>query len=190
MPILDGSAKEFCEKIAQTGLVEQKAEKDFYIVKQKIEVRDEETGASIVVLPDDDLSIDVMVNFDSPVLANQYACLENVENFPEEVASSRTFVFVREIEPLVKGNLIKGGDLDNAVVIYDSPMPQEELDRLADLMGVQRKNVSEFGFTPGQAPDCGQRTRAPQTHGCYGRPRPDRTPAQRQSHSNTPRTLY
>ncbi len=146
MPILDGSAKVFCEKIAQTGLVEQKAEKDFYIVKQKIEVRDEETGASIVVLPDDDLSIDVMVNFDSPVLANQYACLENVENFPEEVASSRTFVFVREIEPLVKGNLIKGGDLDNAVVIYDSPMPQEELDRLADLMGVQRKNVSEFGF--------------------------------------------
>ncbi|MCI9607465.1 MAG: bifunctional UDP-3-O-[3-hydroxymyristoyl] N-acetylglucosamine deacetylase/3-hydroxyacyl-ACP dehydratase [Muribaculaceae bacterium] len=146
MPILDGSAKEFCEKIAQAGLEEQKSEKDFYIVKQKIEVRDEETGAAIVVLPDDDFSIDVMVNFNSPVLANQYACLERVEDFPAEVASSRTFVFVREIEPLVKGNLIKGGDLDNAVVIYDSPMEQSELDRLADLMGVKHKNVSEFGF--------------------------------------------
>lgn len=146
MPILDGSAKEFCEKIAAAGVQEQKAEKDFYIVKQKIEVRDDATGASIVVLPDDDFSIDVMVNFNSPVLANQYACLERVEDFPTEVAASRTFVFVREIEPLVKGNLIKGGDLDNAVVIYDSPMEQSELDRLADLMGVKRKNVSEFGF--------------------------------------------
>ncbi|MDE5687417.1 MAG: bifunctional UDP-3-O-[3-hydroxymyristoyl] N-acetylglucosamine deacetylase/3-hydroxyacyl-ACP dehydratase [Paramuribaculum sp.] len=146
MPILDGSAREFCEKIGNVGLTEQTADKDFYIVKQKIEVRDEETGASIVVLPDNDFSIDVMVNFDSPVLSNQYASLERVEDFPAQIASSRTFVFVREIEPLVKGNLIKGGDLDNAVVIYDAPMAQPELDRLADLMGVHHKNVTEFGF--------------------------------------------
>lgn len=146
MPILDGSAREFCEKIEKVGLTEQSADKDFYIVKQKIEVRDEETGASIVVLPDNDFSIDVMVNFDSPVLSNQYASLERVEDFPAQIASSRTFVFVREIEPLVKGNLIKGGDLDNAVVIYDAPMAQPELDRLADLMGVHHKNVTEFGF--------------------------------------------
>ena len=146
MPILDGSAREFCEKIEVAGVTEQNADKDFYIVKQKIEVRDEETGASIVVLPDNDFSIDVMVNFDSPVLSNQYASLERIEDFPAQIASSRTFVFVREIEPLVKGNLIKGGDLDNAVVIYDSPMAQPELDRLADLMGVHHKNVTEFGF--------------------------------------------
>lgn len=146
MPILDGSAKEFCEKIAEVGVSEQNADKDYYIVKQKIEFRDAESGASIIVLPDSDFSIDVMVNFDSPVLANQYASLERIEDFPTEIAPSRTFVFVREIEPLVKGNLIKGGDLDNAVVIYDSPLSQPELDRLADLMGVHRKNVSQFGF--------------------------------------------
>lgn len=146
MPILDGSAKEFCEKIQQSGVVEQNADKDFYIVKQKIELRDPETGASIVVLPDTDFSVDVMIDFKSPVLSNQFASLEKVEDFPAEIAASRTFVFVREIEPLVKNNLIKGGDLENAVVIYDSPMEQAELDRLADLMGVPRKNVTEFGY--------------------------------------------
>ncbi|MDE6048611.1 MAG: bifunctional UDP-3-O-[3-hydroxymyristoyl] N-acetylglucosamine deacetylase/3-hydroxyacyl-ACP dehydratase [Paramuribaculum sp.] len=146
MPILDGSAKEFCEKINASGTEEQNADKDFYIVKQKIEVRDPETGSSIVVLPDTDFSVDVMIDFDSPVLSNQFASLEKIEDFASQIAASRTFVFVREIEPLVKNNLIKGGDLDNAVVIYDSPMDQSELDRLADLMGVQRKNVTEFGF--------------------------------------------
>lgn len=121
-------------------------EKDYYIVRQKIEVRDEATGASLVVLPDDDFSIDAMIDFDSPVLNNQYATLDNLAEFPKEIAASRTFVFVREVEPLVKNNLIKGGDLDNAIVIYDSPMEQNELDRLADLMGVPHKNVNEFGY--------------------------------------------
>lgn len=146
IPILDGSAKEYCEKIAQVGVKEQAMEKDYYIVRQKIEVRDEATGASLVVLPDDDFSIDAMIDFDSPVLNNQYATLDNLAEFPKEIAASRTFVFVREIEPLVKGNLIKGGDLDNAIVIYDSPMEQAELDRLADLMNVPHKDVSMFGY--------------------------------------------
>lgn len=146
MPILDGSAKEYCEKIAAVGVLEQKADKDYYIVKQKIEVRDDTKGSSIVVLPDDEFSIDTMVAFDSPILANQFATLDNLSEFPKEIAASRTFVFVREIEPLVKGNLIKGGDLENAIVIYDSPLPQEELDRIADLMNVPHKNVSEFGY--------------------------------------------
>lgn len=146
MPILDGSAKEFCEKINEVGFIEQKADKDYYIVKQKIEVRDESTGASIVVLPDQDFSVDVMVQFDSPVLSNQYASIDCMDDFAKEIASCRTFVFVREIEPLVKANLIKGGDLENAVVIYDREMPQAELDRLADLMGVCHKEVSQFGF--------------------------------------------
>lgn len=146
IPILDGSAAEYCAKIAEIGVEEQKAEKEYYIVKQKTEVRDEKSGASIVVLPDSDLSVDVMVDYKSPVLNFQYASLERVEDFPKEIASSRTFVFVREIEPLVKGNLIKGGDLDNAVVIYDTPMDQAELDHIADLMGAPHKKVSEFGF--------------------------------------------
>lgn len=146
VPILDGSAKEYCEKIAEVGVVEQDADKNYYVIKQKIEVRDDTTGSSIVVLPDDDFTIDTMIAFDSPVLANQYATLDSLSDFPKEISNSRTFVFVREIEPLVKGNLIKGGDLDNAIVIYDSPLPQEELDRLADLMHVPHKHVNEYGF--------------------------------------------
>lgn len=146
LPILDGSAKVYCEKIIEAGIEEQNADKDFYVVKQKIEVRDDTSGSSIVLLPDDEFSIDTMVSFDSPVLTNQYASLDKLDDFSREIGASRTFVFVREVEPLVKGNLIKGGDLDNAIVIYDSPMQQEELDRLADLMGVPHKNVTEFGY--------------------------------------------
>ncbi|MCC8037610.1 MAG: bifunctional UDP-3-O-[3-hydroxymyristoyl] N-acetylglucosamine deacetylase/3-hydroxyacyl-ACP dehydratase [Bacteroidales bacterium] len=146
VPILDGSAKIYSEKIAEAGLEEQEADKNYYVVKQKIEVRDDTTGSSIVVLPDDDFSVDAMIGFDSPVLNNQYAALEKMSDFNDQVAASRTFVFVREIEPLVKGNLIKGGDLDNAIVIYDSPVPQAELDRLADLMGVQHKGAEALGY--------------------------------------------
>jgi beta-hydroxyacyl-(acyl-carrier-protein) dehydratase fabZ len=146
LPILDGSAKVYCEKIIEAGIEEQNADKDFYVVKQKIEVRDDTSGSSIVVLPDDEFSIDTMVSFDSPVLTNQYASLDKLDDFSREIGASRTFVFVREVDPLVKGNLIKGGNLDNAIVIYDSPMQQEELDRLADLMGVPHKNVTEFGY--------------------------------------------
>ncbi|MDE6488158.1 MAG: bifunctional UDP-3-O-[3-hydroxymyristoyl] N-acetylglucosamine deacetylase/3-hydroxyacyl-ACP dehydratase [Paramuribaculum sp.] len=146
MPILDGSAVEFCKKIEEAGVAEQKEDKDFYIIKQKIEVRNDETGASITVLPDTDFSVDVKVEYDSPVLNNQYASLDSLDDFKTDIAPSRTFVFVREIEPLVKANLIKGGDLQNAVVIYDSPMEQADLDNLADMMNVQHKEVSEFGF--------------------------------------------
>ena len=146
LPILDASAKEVSCKIMEVGIEEQSEDKDYYIVKQKIEVRDDNTGSSIVVLPDDDFSIDTMVSFESPVLNNQYATLQNLSDFNESISASRTFVFVREVEPLVKNNLIKGGDLDNAIVIYDAPVKQDDLDRLADLMGVPHKNVSEFGY--------------------------------------------
>lgn len=146
MPILDGSAAEYVEKINNSGIVEQNADKDYYIVKQKIEVRNDETDASIIVLPDDSFSIDVKIDYDSPVLPSQYATLEHVEDFGKEISPSRTFVFVREIEPLIKSNLIKGGDLENAVVIYDAPMAQSELDNLADLMKVPHKEVHDFGY--------------------------------------------
>lgn len=111
MPILDGSAREYCEKIESVGTVAQKADKDFYIVKQKIEVRDENTGSTIIVLPDQDFSIDVMIQYDSPVLNNQFASLDKIEDFSSKISRSRTFVFVREIEPLVKANLIKAATL-------------------------------------------------------------------------------
>lgn len=146
MPILDGSAKVYCDEIAKAGLKAQTVDKDFYIIKQKMEVHDDSTGASIVALPDDNLSLDVMVEFNSKVLANQFASLDNLSEFPSEISASRTFVFVREIEPLVKANLIKGGDLDNAIVIYDAPMEQEHLDHIADIMGSPHKQVNEFGY--------------------------------------------
>lgn len=146
LPILDGSAIEFATEIEKVGLLEQSADKNFYVVKHKIEVRDEKTGAHLTVLPDSDFSIDVMVSYDSPVLNNQYARLENVAEFKPEIAASRTFVFVREVEPLLQANLIKGGDLDNAIVIYDKALPQEKLDQLADMMGVNHKQATELGY--------------------------------------------
>lgn len=146
LPILDGSAKPFFDSIQTVGIVEQAADKDFYYVKHKIEVSDSETGSKIMLLPDDDFSLDVKINFDSVVLANQYATLDNIADFGAEFAPARTFVFVRDVEPLLKAGLIKGGDLDNALVIYESPKTQEELDHVADLMGVPHHDANEFGF--------------------------------------------
>lgn len=145
-PILDGSSRFFVEEILKAGVAEQNSPKDYYIVKQKIEVKDEETGSSLIILPDDKFSVNVLVSFNSVVLSNQYATLNELSEFPEDIAASRTFVFVREVKPLLKNNLIKGGDLDNAIVIYDQVMPQEDLDRLADEVGIPRKNVEELGY--------------------------------------------
>lgn len=146
MPILDGSATLYSEKIEEVGLKEQAAEREFYVVKQRIKVVDEATGSSLIVLPDDDFSIDTMIEFDSPVLSNQFASLTSLADFKEEIAGSRTFVFVREILPLVENNLIKGGDLDNAIVIYDKKMSQEELDRIADVAGAPHIPNEQLGY--------------------------------------------
>lgn len=146
VPILDGSAKPFADEIARVGLVEQKADKSFFVVKHRIEVADEATGSKIIVVPDDKLSVEVKIGYDSPVLFNQYASMEEIGKFNDEISGARTFVFLREIEPLLKNNLIKGGDLDNAIVIYDSPMSQETLDHIADLMHAEHRTVSSFGY--------------------------------------------
>lgn len=146
VPILDGSAKPWFDAIAAAGLTEQKADKDYYVVKHKIEIADEATGSKILILPDDEFSVEVKVNFDSPVLSNQYASMEHLNEFGTEIADARTFVFVREIEPLVNAGYIKGGDLDNAIVIYDSPLSQESLDKIADTMGVAHRTVEGFGY--------------------------------------------
>jgi UDP-3-O-[3-hydroxymyristoyl] N-acetylglucosamine deacetylase/3-hydroxyacyl-[acyl-carrier-protein] dehydratase len=145
-PILDGSARFFSEEIEKAGIVEQNAPKDYYIVRHKIEVTDEKTDSSIVILPDDKFSIDVLISFDSPILSNQYASLYDLNAFASDMAASRTFVFVREIEMLRQNNLIKGGDLDNAIVIYDQALPQENLDRLADEFGLPHQNVDDLGY--------------------------------------------
>lgn len=146
VPILNGSAILYANEIERVGIVEQNAPRDYYIVKKKIEVKDEETGSSIVVLPDDNLCINTLISFQSVILDSQYATLEDLSQFKEEIAASRTFVFVREIEPLLENNLIKGGDLDNAIVIYERQISQEHFDRLADTMGVPHKDATQLGY--------------------------------------------
>lgn len=145
-PILDGSAKYFIEHINRVGLEEQRAIKDFYIIKSKIEFRDEEKGSSIIVLPDDSFSINALISYDSGILSNQFATLEDMRKFATEIAAARTFVFVREIEPLLNAGLIKGGDLDNAIVIYEREMTQANYDKLADVMGVPHKDATKLGY--------------------------------------------
>ena len=145
-PILDGSAKYYVEEIKKVGTVEQNSPKDFYIIKSKIEFRDEETGSSIIVLPDQNFSVNALISYDSKILYTQFATLEDMEKFPEEIASARTFVFVREIEPLLNYGLIMGGDLDNAIVIYEREMSQERYDKLADVMGVPHMDATQLGY--------------------------------------------
>lgn len=145
-PILDGSAIYYVENIQRVGIKEQDALKDFYVVKNKIEIRDESTGSSIIMLPDEEFSVNVLISFDSEVLYNQYASLDDMNNFPTEIASSRTFVFVRELEPLLGVGLIKGGDLDNAIVIYEREMSQDRYDKLAEVMGVPKMDAKKLGY--------------------------------------------
>jgi UDP-3-O-[3-hydroxymyristoyl] N-acetylglucosamine deacetylase/3-hydroxyacyl-[acyl-carrier-protein] dehydratase len=148
-PILDGSAKYYIEQIQQVGIEEQTTEKDYYIVRKKIEYTIPETGAKITILPDDTFSVDVHIGFNSSVLSNQFASLSSLANYADQISSARTFVFVREIEQLVKLDLIKGGDLKNAIVIYDKLMPQADMDKLADLMHQPRHDANKLGYLNG-----------------------------------------
>lgn len=145
-PILEGSAIQYVREIERVGLTEQDAEREYYIVKQRMEVCSEDGRSRLLVLPDDSFGVDVHIQFDSEVVSNQYASLDNLADFSSEIAASRTFVFVRELEGLLANNLIKGGDLDNALVIYDHALEQAELDRLCDLMGVPRKSAPALGY--------------------------------------------
>lgn len=147
LPILDGSSILYVENIRRVGVVVvQNAPKDFYVIKKKIEFRDEETGSSIIILPDEQFSITTMISFESQFINSQFATLDNMENFSTEIAPARTFVFVREIEPLLKAGLIKGGDLDNAIVIYEREISQEALDRLADHLHVDHRDATQLGY--------------------------------------------
>ena len=145
-PILDGSAEYFVEGIERVGTIEQNSVKNYFVIKSKIEFRNEKTGSSIIVLPDDEFSLNVLISYESTILPNQYATLEDMNLFKSEVAKARTFVFVREIEPLLQLGLIKGGDLDNAIVIYERQMTQDKYDQLADVMGVPRMDATQLGY--------------------------------------------
>jgi len=148
-PILDGSAKFFVEKLQEVGLEKLAEDRDYYIVRKKIECSDPETGAKITLLPDDSFSVDVHIGFESAILGNQFASLDTLDDFVEQTASARTFVFVREIEPLLRMNLIKGGDLKNAVVIYDKIMPQEDVDQLCDKLNQPHIDASKHAYLSG-----------------------------------------
>jgi UDP-3-O-[3-hydroxymyristoyl] N-acetylglucosamine deacetylase/3-hydroxyacyl-[acyl-carrier-protein] dehydratase len=145
-PILDGSAAMYVDKINEVGIVEQTAPKDYYIIRKKIEVRDEATGSCITILPDQDFSITAMCSFQSKFVSSQFATLDNIKSFATEIAPARTFVFVRDIVPLLEANLIKGGDLNNAIVIYERQVEQDKLDKLADLLKVPHMDATKIGY--------------------------------------------
>ncbi|WP_173652130.1 bifunctional UDP-3-O-[3-hydroxymyristoyl] N-acetylglucosamine deacetylase/3-hydroxyacyl-ACP dehydratase [Segatella bryantii] len=145
-PILDGSADMYVKKIQEIGIVEQNAEKDYYIIRHKIEIKDDNTGSTITILPDDDFSITAMCSFNSKFINSQFATLDNMDDYAKEISPARTFVFVRDIVPLLEANLIKGGDLDNAIVIYEQEVSQEKLDQLADVLKVARMDAKKIGY--------------------------------------------
>lgn len=143
-PILDGSAEKYVEKIKEIGLVEQNAPKDYYIIRHKIEIKDGESV--ITILPDDQFSITAMCSFESKFIRSQFATLDDINKFADEISPARTFVFVRDIMPLLQANLIKGGDLDNAIVIYEKEVSQEKLDQLADFLKVPHIDATHIGY--------------------------------------------
>ncbi|MBM6992106.1 MAG: bifunctional UDP-3-O-[3-hydroxymyristoyl] N-acetylglucosamine deacetylase/3-hydroxyacyl-ACP dehydratase [Prevotella sp.] len=145
-PILDGSATMFVEKIQEVGIIEQVAPKDYYIIRKKIEIKDDQTGSCITILPDQDFSITAMCSFQSKFISSQFATLDHIENYAQDIAPARTFVFVRDIVPLLEANLIKGGDLDNAIVIYEKQVEQDKLDKLADLLKVPHMDATKIGY--------------------------------------------
>lgn len=146
VPILDGSGIRYIEEIEKAGLQEQDHDKDFYIIKEKIQLQDPDTGSCITIYPDENFSIETMVEYNSPVLPNQFAVLDDLAEFKTEVARARTFVFVREIEQLLQYGLIKGGDLDNAIVIYDHETSQENINKICDLMQMPHMYLDKLGY--------------------------------------------
>jgi len=138
MPILDGSARQYIDAFLKAGISTQDAPREVFEIKEPIIYSNEERGIEIMALPADEFSISVMIDYNSEVLGNQYANLAHISDFDRQIASSRTFVFFRELEILWKNNLIKGGSLDNAMVILEKEVPQEELDKVADMVGRPR----------------------------------------------------
>ncbi len=135
MPIMDGTSMPFVEAILEAGMTELDAEREYFIVTEPIAYKDEVTGTELLALPSDNFEATVMIDFASKVLGPQFAALHNLSDYVKEIAPCRTFVFVHELEKLLEMGLIKGGDMDNAIVIADRKMDQDELDALAQKMG-------------------------------------------------------
>ncbi len=146
IPILDGSAELFVNKLLEAGIIEQEKEKKYFEVEELIEYADDEKGINIQIFPDKKLSLDVLVSYPSKHLNNQYAKLSDVKNFKEEIAKCRTFVFVSELQVLLKNNLIKGGDIDNAIIIVDKDFSKDEIKEIANLFDKPSVDVLPQGI--------------------------------------------
>ena len=130
VPIMDGSAREYAQKILEVGLVEQKADRKYYEVTEKQVYTIPDKGVAIIIYPDDEFTVSVHVDYNSKVIGNQYATLDPFNDYAQQIAPCRTFVFLHELEPLLKMNLIKGGDLDNSIVVVENPVSEEQLEHL------------------------------------------------------------
>lgn len=147
IPIMDGSASPFVQAIESVGYEEQSAERDYFVLDENIPWEDVEKGIEILAVPDKEFRITVMVDYNSPVLGTQHASMYNIREFKKEISTCKTFVFLRELEYLATNGLIKGGDLDNAIVLVErTDVSQEELDRLAKLLGKEGLKVDIAGI--------------------------------------------
>jgi len=133
MPILDGSSIQYVNVLTEVGLKEQNAERIYFELNESISLIDDVKDSKIYAYPANELSLNVMIDYNSTVLGNQYACLNSLSEYKSEIAPCKTFVFLKELEILLKNNQIKGGDLTNALVIVDKEFTQKEFDRIADL---------------------------------------------------------
>lgn len=145
IPILDGSAKYFVKAIQDAGLIEQEAEQKIWVVTEPIEYMSEQ-GNRLLILPCDHYEAEVMVSYPSKLLQEQHAQIQDLRDYPRELSAARTFCFVREIEPLLRMGLIKGGDLKNALVIYETPLSQEGMDYMTEKLGQPKLDASKLGY--------------------------------------------
>lgn len=146
VPIMDGSAGPFVAAIREAGIVEQEIDREYFEIEEPISYKNEETGTELIALPCDHFEIVTMIDFGSPVLGQQYAQLNDLNDYEKEIAACRTFVFLHELEYLFQQNLIKGGDLDNAIVIVDRKVSQSELDSLAQKLNKPSVQVAAEGI--------------------------------------------
>lgn len=146
VPILDGSAKPYVDAIWKDGIVAQKAERKYIEIEKELVITSEKTGSSVVITPSDTLSYSVEIDFNSKVLGLQTAEWNPSTVYAEEIGTCRTFVFFHEIEYLFNNNLIKGGDVDNAIVIVENPVPDEQLQRLSELFNVPALQRCDNGY--------------------------------------------
>ncbi len=146
LPIMDGSSKYFVEAIEKAGTLEQDAKRNIYIVKEIISFTDEESGSEILVMPSDEYQITTMVDFGTKVLGTQNANLKNITDFKTEIADSRTFSFLHELESLLEDGLIKGGDLNNAIVYVDKEISEKTMKSLKVAFGKEEISVKPNGI--------------------------------------------